>query len=134
VRTVGPDHPWRLAHDHPQLTSRQAATQHAGNNGQAVMPTGRCARGLHDPELCEAVLSLLTAAVAATFVKQDEKPEELRAELREIASRLDRIERALGEREASDYPEVVSSFIGSFSKSNCLRPARSRHQAVMGER
>jgi hypothetical protein len=57
-------------------------------------------------------LSLLTAAVAATFVKQDEKPEELRAELREIASRLDRIERALGEREASDYPEVVSSFIG----------------------
>ncbi|MCA1678704.1 MAG: hypothetical protein LC777_07030 [Actinobacteria bacterium] len=43
--------------------------------------------------------ALLTAALAATFVKQDEKPEELRAELREIASRLDRIEKALGGRD-----------------------------------
>lgn len=42
--------------------------------------------------------AILTATVAATFVKQDEKPEELRAELREIAERLKRIERALGER------------------------------------
>jgi hypothetical protein len=32
-------------------------------------------------------------------VKQDEKPEELRAELREIAERLERIERDLGDRE-----------------------------------
>lgn len=39
--------------------------------------------------------AMLTAAVAATFVKQDEKPEELRAELREIAARLERIERAV---------------------------------------
>ncbi len=42
--------------------------------------------------------ALLTAAVAATFVKQDERPEELRAELREISARLERIERTLGER------------------------------------
>jgi voltage-gated potassium channel len=42
--------------------------------------------------------ALLTAAVAATFVKQDERPEELRAELREISTRLERIELALGER------------------------------------
>ncbi len=39
--------------------------------------------------------ALLTAAVAATFVKQDERPEELREELREISARLERIERAL---------------------------------------
>ena len=45
--------------------------------------------------------SILTAAIAATFVRQDEKPEELRAELREIAERLERIERALGEEERS---------------------------------
>jgi voltage-gated potassium channel len=42
--------------------------------------------------------SLLTAAIAATFVKQDERPEELREELREIGARLERIELALGER------------------------------------
>jgi voltage-gated potassium channel len=41
--------------------------------------------------------ALLTAAVAATFVKQDERPEELRAELREIAARLERIEQRLEE-------------------------------------
>jgi voltage-gated potassium channel len=40
--------------------------------------------------------SILTAAIAATFVKQDEKPDELRAQLGEIAARLDRIERAVG--------------------------------------
>jgi voltage-gated potassium channel len=40
--------------------------------------------------------ALLTAAVAATFVKQDERPEELRAG--EISARLERIELALGER------------------------------------
>jgi voltage-gated potassium channel len=45
--------------------------------------------------------ALLTAAVAATVVKQDERPDELREELREIAARLDRIERALGERDSS---------------------------------
>jgi voltage-gated potassium channel len=44
------------------------------------------------------VFALLTAAVAATFVKQDERPDEIRAELRDIAARLERIERALGER------------------------------------
>jgi voltage-gated potassium channel len=43
--------------------------------------------------------ALLTAAVAATFVKQDERPDELRAQLDEIVARPDRIERALGERE-----------------------------------
>jgi voltage-gated potassium channel len=42
--------------------------------------------------------SLLTAAIAATFVKQDERPDEVRAELREISTRLERIERVLGER------------------------------------
>jgi voltage-gated potassium channel len=42
--------------------------------------------------------ALLTAAVAATFVKQDERPEEMREELREVLARLERIERALGER------------------------------------
>jgi hypothetical protein len=42
--------------------------------------------------------ALLTAAVAATFVKQDEKPDELRLQLEEIAARLERIEQALGER------------------------------------
>jgi voltage-gated potassium channel len=42
--------------------------------------------------------ALLTATVAATFVKQDERPDEMRAELREIGARLERIERALGER------------------------------------
>jgi type II secretory pathway pseudopilin PulG len=43
--------------------------------------------------------ALLTAAVAPTFVNQDEKPDELRAELQDIAARLERIERALGDRE-----------------------------------
>jgi voltage-gated potassium channel len=43
--------------------------------------------------------ALLTAAVAATFVKQDEKPDELRADLRDISARLERIEKALSERE-----------------------------------
>jgi len=44
--------------------------------------------------------ALLTAAVAATFVKQDERPEELRGQLEDIAARLERIEQALGQREA----------------------------------
>jgi hypothetical protein len=42
--------------------------------------------------------------VAATFVKQDERPDELRAQLDEIVGRLESIERALGERER---PEAV---------------------------
>jgi hypothetical protein len=42
--------------------------------------------------------ALLTAAVAATFVKQDEKPEELRLQLEDIVARLERIERSIAER------------------------------------
>jgi hypothetical protein len=42
--------------------------------------------------------AILTATVAATFVKQDERPDEVREELREISARLERIERALGDR------------------------------------
>jgi voltage-gated potassium channel len=42
--------------------------------------------------------AILTATVAAMFVKQDERPDELREELREIGARLERMERALGER------------------------------------
>ena len=45
--------------------------------------------------------ALPTATVAATFVRQDEKPEELREELREISARLERIERALVERKGA---------------------------------
>jgi voltage-gated potassium channel len=41
--------------------------------------------------------ALLTAAVAATFVKQDERPEEVREELRQMKAQLERIERALNE-------------------------------------
>jgi voltage-gated potassium channel len=44
--------------------------------------------------------ALLTAAVAATFVKQDERPEELRAQLEDIAARLERIEQSLAERDS----------------------------------
>jgi voltage-gated potassium channel len=39
--------------------------------------------------------AFLTATIAATFMKQEEQPEEIRSELREISARLDRIERAL---------------------------------------
>jgi hypothetical protein len=46
--------------------------------------------------------SILTATVAATFVHQDDKGEEeraeIRAEIREMRSQLARIEQALGER------------------------------------
>jgi hypothetical protein len=42
--------------------------------------------------------ALLTAAVAATFMKQDEKPEELRLQLEDIVARLERIERSIAER------------------------------------
>jgi hypothetical protein len=38
---------------------------------------------------------VLTATVAAPFVKQEERPDELHAELREVLCRLDRIEREL---------------------------------------
>jgi voltage-gated potassium channel len=41
------------------------------------------------------VFALLTAAISATFVKQDERPDEIRAELREIRNQLERIEQAL---------------------------------------
>jgi voltage-gated potassium channel Kch len=40
----------------------------------------------------------LLTAVAATFVKQDEKPEELRLQLEDIVARLERIERSIAER------------------------------------
>lgn len=46
-----------------------------------------------------AFFSILTAAIAATFVKQDERPDELRARLDEIAGRLEQIERALAPRD-----------------------------------
>jgi len=39
--------------------------------------------------------ALLTAAVAATFVKQDERPDELRASLEDLTARLIRIETKL---------------------------------------
>jgi voltage-gated potassium channel len=42
-----------------------------------------------------AFFSFLTAAIAATFVKQDERPDELRHRLDEMAARLERIEAAL---------------------------------------
>jgi voltage-gated potassium channel len=41
--------------------------------------------------------ALLTAAVAATFVKQDERQDELREELRQMKAQLERIELALGD-------------------------------------
>lgn len=41
--------------------------------------------------------AVLTATVAATFVKQDDKPDELRGRLDQIVERLDRIERQLAE-------------------------------------
>jgi hypothetical protein len=44
--------------------------------------------------------AVLRATVAATFVKQDDKPEELKTQLEGIAARLDRIERALAERDS----------------------------------
>jgi voltage-gated potassium channel len=44
------------------------------------------------------VFALLTAAVSATFVKQDERPDEIRTQLQEISGRLERIEQALDER------------------------------------
>lgn len=46
-------------------------------------------------------VAMLTATVAATFVKQDEKPDELRQELKEISQRLERIESQLRDRQSS---------------------------------
>lgn len=43
-------------------------------------------------------VALLTATVAATFVKHDERPDELRDQLNEIVRRLERIENTLTER------------------------------------
>jgi voltage-gated potassium channel len=42
-------------------------------------------------------VAILTATVAATFVKQDEKPDELHDALREISQRLERIESKLSD-------------------------------------
>jgi exonuclease VII small subunit len=40
-------------------------------------------------------LALLTATVASAFVKQEERPEEMRERLDEVVERLERIERRL---------------------------------------
>jgi len=42
-----------------------------------------------------AFFALLTAAIAPAFVKQDERPDELRVRLDELAERLERIEAAI---------------------------------------
>ena len=55
-----------------------------------------------------AFFAILTATISATFVKQDERPDELREELRAIAARLDRIEQTLTSADDLAADDLIS--------------------------
>jgi voltage-gated potassium channel len=69
-----------------------------------VIPETRAGRALAAVVMFLGIgfVALLTATVAATFVKQDERPDELHDALREISQRLERIESQLGEQSRNE--------------------------------